>query len=138
MLFRSDAFSALFFGWLYDKKGIRVLIISTLVAAPFGIFIFCVSARWALFLGVALWGVGMGAQESILKAAVTQIVPKKNRSSGFGIFQTAFGVCWFLGSWAMGALYDVSPVGLVVFSMVMQLAAVPFFWFSDKVRGFAR
>jgi len=133
-----DAFSALFFGWLYDKKGIRVLIISTLVAAPFGIFIFCVSARWALFLGVALWGVGMGAQESILKAAVTQIVPKKNRSSGFGIFQTAFGVCWFLGSWAMGALYDVSPVGLVVFSMVMQLAAVPFFWFSDKVRGFAR
>jgi predicted MFS family arabinose efflux permease len=89
-----------------------------------------------LFLGVALWGVGMGAQESILKAAVTRIVPKQNRSSGFGIFQTAFGICWFLGSWLMGALYDVTPMGLVAFSVVTQLAAIPLFWLSGRSRGF--
>jgi MFS family permease len=129
-----DAFSALFFGWLFDKKGIKVLMLSTLLSAPFAILIFSVTARWALFLGVALWGVGMGAQESILKAAVTSIVPKQSRSSGFGIFQTAFGVCWFLGSWLMGVLYDVSPVWLVIFSVVMQLIAIPFFWFSGRAR----
>lgn len=131
-----DAFSALFFGWLFDKRGIRVLMISTLLSAPFSILIFNVQARWALFLGVALWGVGMGAQESILKAAVSSIVPKQSRSSGFGIFQTAFGICWFLGSWLMGVLYDASPVWLIVFSVVMQLAAIPFFWFSDRAHGF--
>jgi len=131
-----DAFSALFFGWLFDKRGIKVLILSTLIAAPFALLIFSVTARWALLLGVALWGVGMGAQESILKAAVTSIVPKQNRSSGFGIFQTAFGVCWFLGSWLMGVLYDVSPVWLVIFSVTTQLAAIPFFWLSDRTHGF--
>lgn len=133
-----DAFSALFFGWLFDKKGIRVMMLSTLVSAPFAILIFSVTARWALFLGVALWGVGMGAQESILKAAVTEIVPKQSRSTGFGIFQTAFGVCWFLGSWLMGALYDVSPAWMVAFSVAMQLAAIPFFWLSDRAHGFSR
>ena len=130
-----DAFAALFFGWLFDKKGIKVLMLSTLAAAPCCILIFPVTAQWALFLGVALWGIGMGAQESILKAAVTQIVPMQTRSSGFGIFQTAFGVCWFLGSWLMGILYDASPLGMVGFSVIMQLAAIPFFWLSDRALG---
>jgi len=131
-----DAFSALFFGWLFDKLGIKVLMLSTLLSAPFAILIFTVTARWALFLGVALWGIGMGAQESILKAAVSRIVPKQNRSSGFGFFQTAFGVCWFLGSWLMGVLYDVSPTLLVAFSVAMQLIAIPFFWLSNRAHGF--
>ena len=122
-----DALSALFFGWLFDKRGLGVLTLSTLLSAPFAIFVFSLNTRWALFVGVALWGVGMGAQESVLKAAVTQIVPRQNRSVGFGIFQTAFGVSWFLGSWLMGVLYDASPVGMVVFSVAMQLASVPFF-----------
>ncbi|MGI6108393.1 MAG: MFS transporter [Eubacteriaceae bacterium] len=129
-----DAFSALFFGWLFDKKGIRVLMLSTLISAPFSIFIFRVNSLWALLLGVALWGIGMGAQESILKAAVTEIVPKQNRSSGFGIFQTAFGVCWFLGSWLMGILYETSMPGMVIFSVVMQLAAIPLFWMAGKTQ----
>lgn len=131
-----DAFSALYFGWLFDKRGIKVLVVSTLISSPFAILIFSFSARWALFLGVALWGVGMGAQESILKAAVSSIVPKQSRSSGFGIFQTAFGACWFLGSWLMGVLYDVSPQWLVVFSVAAQLAALPFFWLSHRSHGF--
>lgn len=132
-----DAFSALFFGWLFDKRGIKVLMLSTLASAPFAILIFSVTARWALFLGVALWGVGMGAQESILKAAVTSIIPKQSRSSGFGIFQTSFGAFWFLGSWLMGVLYDASPMWMVIFSVVMQLAAIPLFWLSDRAHEFA-
>ena len=131
-----DAFAALFFGWLFDKRGIKILMLSTLIAAPFVILIFSVTTRWALFAGVALWGVGMGAQESILKAAVTNIVQKQNRSSGYGIFQASFGVCWFLGSWLMGFLYDASLVWMVTFSVVMQLAAIPFFWLSDRAHGF--
>jgi MFS family permease len=127
-----DAFAALFFGNLFDKKGVNVLILSTVLAAPFAIFIFTMNSRWALFMGVILWGIGMGAEESILKAAVTKIVSRENRSSGFGVFQTAFGICWFLGSWLMGILYDRSPWELVIFSVVMQLAAVPFFWLSGK------
>ncbi len=127
-----DAAAALVFGWLYDKIGIRVLMISMLLAAPFAILIFGSSARWALFAGVALWGIGMGAQESILKAVVTTMVPKQSRASGFGIFQTAFGVSWFLGSWLMGALYDASLPAMIAFSVAAQLLAIPFIWLCDK------
>ena len=123
-----DAFSALLFGWLFDKKGIKVLMISTLISLPYAVLIFALTSRWALILGVMLWGIGMGAQESIMKAAIAEIVPKKNRSTGYGIFQTAFGVSWFLGSWLMGALYDTAPGWMIAFSVLMQLAAVPLFW----------
>lgn len=127
-----DAVSALVFGWLYDKIGIRVLMLSMLLAAPFSILIFLSTAKWSLFVGVALWGVGMGAQESILKSAVTTIVPKQSRASGFGVFQTAFGISWFLGSWLMGALYDISISKMVLFSVAAQLCAIPFIWLCNR------
>ncbi len=66
-----DAVAALFFGLLYDKKGVRALVWSTLISAPFAVFVFAFDSVPMLLLGVALWGVGMGAQESILKAAVS-------------------------------------------------------------------
>lgn len=39
-------------------------------------------------LGMALWGIGMGAQESIMKAAIAGMVPPDKRGSAFGIFYT--------------------------------------------------
>ncbi|NLC75678.1 MAG: MFS transporter [Clostridiales bacterium] len=127
-----DAFAALFFGWLFDKIGLKALIISTLCSALFSCCIFLSSSPAMIVIGIILWGIGMGAQESIMKAAVSGIVPKSMRSTGFGIFETGFGVAWFLGSWALGALYDVNPVLLVVVSVIMQLAAVPFYMISIR------
>ena len=47
------------------------------------------------------------------------------RSTAFGVFDTGFGMAWFLGSWPMGVLYDVSLTGLIIFSMLFQLASLP-------------
>lgn len=127
-----DAFAALLFGWLYDKKGIRVLMFSSAISASFAIFIFFFNSLPLAILGIILWGIGMGAQESILKSAVTTLVPRDNRSTGFGVFETAFGICWFLGSWLMGVLYDSAPIWLVIFSVCMQLLAIPFFYLTWK------
>ncbi len=128
----ADAFAALFFGWLFDKVGIRVLMLSSFLSAFFSVFVFSLNTLpWAL-VGIALWGIGMGAQESILKAAVGTLVPKARRSFAFGLFQTVYGVFWFAGSWVMGALYDVHPAGLVAFSLAAQLVAVPLFFGSHR------
>jgi hypothetical protein len=43
------------------------------------------------------------------------------------VFDTVFGVAWFAGSAGMGLLYDISIPGLIVFSFLLQLAALPFF-----------
>ena len=83
-----DAVAALVFGLMYDKRGVRALVWSTLISAPFAVFVFMFDSVPMLLLGVALWGVGMGAQESILKAAVTSMVPKTSRATGYGIFES--------------------------------------------------
>ena len=80
-----------------------------------------------IILGVLLWGVGMGAQESIMRAAIALMVPKDKRGSGYGVFNTFFGVFWFAGSALMGWLYDLHVIYLVAFSMVAQFAALPIF-----------
>jgi MFS family permease len=128
-----DAFAALAFGWMYDKYGIKVLMLSTVISAFFSVFIFAFSSLAATAIGVFMWGVGMGAQESILKSVVATIMPKDGRSKGFGIFETAFGIFWFLGSWLMGFLYGFSPAYMVTASVVAQLAAIPLFLITSNL-----
>lgn len=127
-----DAFAALFFGWLYDKVGMKSLMLSTLISSGFSILIFLVNSRAAMIAGIVLWGIGMGAQESIMKAAVSHFVPHDMRSTGFGIFETGFGITWFLGSWILGALYDYNILLLVIISVSVQLLAVFFYSLADK------
>ena len=129
-----DAVAALVFGLMYDKKGVKALVWSTLISAPFAIFIFSFHSVPLLLLGIALWGVGMGAQESILKAAVTTMVPKDSRATGYGIFECSFGVFWFLGSWLLGVLYDASIPAMVAVSVLAQLVAIPLYIRSSKLQ----
>src|SRR5574344_1289893 len=132
-----DAVAAMFFGILYDKEGVKALVVSTLLSAPFAILIFTGTSLHSLFLGIALWGVGMGAQESILKAAVTSMVPKNCRATGYGIFECSFGVFWFLGSWLMGVLYDINIYTMIALSVLTQLAAIPLYLKSDQEKHLA-
>lgn len=128
-----DAVAALFFGRLYDRRGMGAIILSSLVSAFFAPFVFLGHSSLSAVVGIVLWGIGMGAQESILKAAVTTIVSKEKRGTAFGIFNTAFGAFWFLGSWLMGALYDRSLLALAIFSFLAQLAALPLFYHSGSL-----
>lgn len=127
-----DAVAALFFGFMYDKKGVKALVWSTMISASFPIFIFAADSVPMLLTGIALWGVGMGAQESILKAAVTSMVPKTSRATGYGIFECCFGIFWFLGSWLLGTLYDISIPVMVIVSVAAQMASIPLYIFSSK------
>ncbi|MGZ6141644.1 MAG: hypothetical protein ACXWLA_13250 [Myxococcaceae bacterium] len=90
----------------------------------------------ALLAGAALWAVAMGAQESIYKAAVARLVPPAQRGRAYGLFFAGFGVAWFVGSTAMGWLYEHSRPGLVTLAVVAQLAAAPVFLVA--ARGIAR
>lgn len=129
-----DAVAALIFGLMYDKKGARALVWSTVISAPFAVFVFLFDSVPMLLLGIALWGVGMGAQESILKAAVTKMVPKSARATGYGIFECSFGVFWFLGSWLLGVLYEHSIPAMAAVSVAAQLLSIPFYILSAKKR----
>lgn len=122
-----DAGAALLFGVLFDRLGIVTLMGAALLSSLFAPLVFLGQQSWA-GLGMVLWGLGMGAQESILKAVVAGMVPADRRGSAYGIFNTGYGVAWFIGSAVMGVLYDTSPAALVGFSVLIQLAALPVLW----------
>jgi MFS family permease len=126
-----DALSALLFGRLFDRIGISILIVAALISSIFAPLVFFGGFSFAL-LGMALWGIGMGAQESIMRAAIAGMVSVDRRGSAYGIFNTGYGIFWFLGSALMGILYDTSIQALVAFSIISQLASVPLFLLVRK------
>ena len=116
---------SLIFGRLYDKAGIGVLIPLTVGAAAYAPLVF-LGGIWAGLAGMALWGLGMGVQESIIPAAVAPMVSPDRRASAYGLFTGIYGTGWVLGSVAIGALFDVSLGAVTAFAVACQLAAVPF------------
>lgn len=122
----ADAVAALLFGRLFDRIGPRALAVAAAVSFPFAPLVFLGGPALAA-AGAALWGVGMGAQESILRAAVATLVPPDRRGTGFGAFNAAYGLAWFAGSALLGLLYEASIAAVVAFSVGLQLLAIPLF-----------
>lgn len=119
----ADGIAALLLGKMFDKSGMKIMIAVTFISLFFAPMVFLGGLVWAI-AGMVVWGIGMGAQESILKAAVAEIIPVYKRGTAFGVFNTGFGIFWFLGSVALGYLYDYSISGLVSFSVITQAIAV--------------
>ena len=130
----TSALAALVFGKLLDHLGRPVVVLAFFLGAGFAPCVFLGGFGLAL-TGMILWGIGMGAQDSLLKAMLSGVVPADKRSTAFGVFDTVFGVAWFVGSAGMGWLYDQSLPGLIAFSVLLQLAALPFLFFARQSRG---
>jgi MFS family permease len=117
---------SLIFGRLFDRAGIGVLIPLTAVTAAYAPLVF-LGGLWAGLAGMALWGLGMGVQESIIPAAVAPMVSPDRRASAYGLFTGAYGTAWVLGSIVIGVLYGSSLGAVTAFAVATQLAALPFF-----------
>lgn len=117
---------SLLFGRLFDRYGFKVLTALTAVSALFAPLVF-LGGFWAALLGAAVWGIGIGVHESIIPAAVAPMVATDRRASAFGLFTAGYGLFWFIGSAAIGALYDLSVTATIVFCVAAELAAVPIF-----------
>jgi len=118
--------SALIFGRFLDRLGFIAFLIAFLLSALFSPFVFLGSFPFA-FIGMVLWGIGMGGQGSLLKAKLAGMVAGDQRSAAFGVFDAGFGIAWFAGSAIMGLLYAISIPALILFSVLLQLAALPVF-----------
>lgn len=121
----ADGLAALILGRLFDVKGISVLIFITAFSSLFAPLVFF-DGFYPSLIGMILWGIGIGSQESIMRAVVANLVPVNKRGTAYGTLNLWFGLSWFLGSSLMGLLYDYSWLFLVLFSLGMQLTAIPF------------
>src|SRR5215471_13196992 len=123
-----NGLTALIFGRLFDRYGIQIIsvgIVVSLLALPFGFL----DGTAGVYISVACWATGLGAQDATLRSGISQVVSMNKRGTAFGAFNGAYGILWFLGSVTMGVLYDFSLVALVVFGICAQAAAaVLFIW----------
>jgi predicted MFS family arabinose efflux permease len=117
-----DGLAALGFGRMFDRFGVPVLLVAAAFAAGAVPLLYLGGFRAAV-CGMALWGAALGAQESVMRAAIVGFAPPERRASAYGVFGVCFGLGWFLGSASMGFLYGHSPAALVAFSVALQVSA---------------
>jgi hypothetical protein len=139
-----DAVIGLAIGKWYDRlkvkfhnehAGLLLLIILPILTVPLPILTLSYHIGF-IVTGVVLWGVVMGAHETIMKAGIADITSIRKRGTGYGIFNMLYGVAIFLGSAAAGFLYDYSVNLLIVIMIVVELLAIPvFFIMRRKIIG---
>ena len=124
----TDAVAALALGRAFDRVGLWTMVVATLASAAAAPLVFLGDLR-AAAVGMALWGIGMGAQESVMRAEVAAMAPKDRRGTAYGIMNMIYGFAWFAGSALLGVLYDTTtPFWVAVVAVLLQLASLPVFF----------
>jgi MFS family permease len=135
-----DAIFALYIGTAYDRyktkhgndtAGLLTLIVIPALSVFIPILAFSNSAELAI-LSVIIWGVVMGAHETIMKSAIADLTPIKKRGTGYGIFNTSYGLAMLFGSTLIGVLYDISIPALIICCTLIELSAIPLFFMMRK------
>jgi len=119
-----DGVVALIIGKAYDKIGLKTLISIPLLTLLIPFFAFSSSYGFALF-GIILWGAVMGIHETVMRAAIADLIPIARRGSAYGIFNTVYGVSFLVGSAVMGFLYDKAPGAISAFVVLLEVVSVP-------------
>ena len=106
----------------YDRVGGRVLLaVPVLVAVVPALALG--SRLAAVLVGIAVWGVATGIQDSTIKAVVAELVDAPRRATAFGVFAAVQGAFAIVGGGVAGWLYDRSLPALVAVTVATQVAA---------------
>lgn len=137
-----DAVAALGIGKLYDmfknrhdnqSAGLNLLIVIPLLTALMPFFVFSKSISFVV-IGVLCWGIVMGIHETIMRSAIADITSLAKRGTGYGIFNTAYGLAMLVGSAFLGFLYDRSLIFVIFAIVILELAAfIVFFWMKKEI-----
>jgi MFS family permease len=130
-----DALAALVLGWAYERRGVRVLRDAIMLSAMAAPLIF-LGDPFLVIAGVVLWGIGTGAQESILRAIIAAQIPQSRRGTAYGLFYLVYGTAWMLGSVLLGWLYDRSVPVMAGVSAGLQIGAIGVLALEQTVEDF--
>ena len=107
-------------GRWYDRRGLVVLVPSTIVIAAYAPLVF-LGGTTAAVIGTIVWGLGVGIHDTVMSAAIAHLVPATRRAQAYGLFTAVYGIAWFAGSATLGALYDRSLTATVVVAALAQI-----------------
>ena len=137
-----DAVAALSVGKLYDvmkshadnhNAGLNLLGVIPFVTLLMPLFAFSQNHIFVI-IGVICWGIVMGIHETIMRSAIADITSLNKRGTGYGIFNTTYGLAVFLGSVLLGFLYDRSIAFVIAAIILIEcLALIVFFYMRREV-----
>jgi MFS family permease len=121
-----DAPTALFAGYSYDKFKIKVLALPFILSVFPTLFAMVNADLTALLFAAVFFGLVLGMQESIYRAAVSEFAPISSRGTAYGIFNTAYGVGMLASGFMYGliATFNPSYAAIVLYVLAVQVAAV--------------
>jgi hypothetical protein len=108
-----EAIAALITGFAFDKYGGAVL----LTLPPMIAFVPALSLSNALVLalvGLALWGIATGVQDSTVKALVAELAPAGRTATAYGVFAAWQGGAAIAGGALAGWLFRSPALSVVV------------------------
>ena len=120
-----DAPMALAAGYMFDKMGVKLLALPFMLSILPAFFV-----SYGGIVGVVaaclVYGVVLGMQESIYRAAIADLIPLSRRGTAYGVFNTALGVGTLAGGVVFGYFIDqgYSAYVLAGFALVMQVGAL--------------
>lgn len=128
-----DAAAAIIVGKVYDqlkektkKKTGGILVLAAIPLMTMLLPLFALSNSMTLIVtGMMLFGIVMGTHETIMRSAIADITPYHKRGTGYGIFNSAYGLALLAGSALMGLFYDMKLTKLIIaFTVVAEIIAI--------------
>lgn len=121
-----DAPIALLGGYAYDRFGVKILVMP-FVLSIFPSLLTLVSVELSTIIVAAIiFGVVLGMQESIYRAAVSELTSVSSRGTAYGIFNTAYGVGFVISGAVFGLFADLSAsfILIILYTLTLQIIAI--------------
>ena len=122
-----EAVAALATGVAFDRWGPSVLLVVPALVASVPFVVFAEHLGPAL-VGVTIWGLALGVQDSTVKAYVADLVPGRRRATAYGVFAALQGLGALAGGTLAGALVSRHLQVLAVVILVLQAASAALLW----------
>ncbi len=122
-------------GWLADKRGERVGIVSGFALIALALALFLQSRVFAGFAVVwALFGVGMAFIDPAYSSLISKAVPLRLRGTAFGLFSTSIGLISLPAPYIGATLWErFAPQVPFYAPLVATLLLLPIMWIKFKL-----
>jgi predicted MFS family arabinose efflux permease len=137
-----DAVSALIVGRIYDRLKIRTNLktggILVLMLIPFITLLLPVltlgKSTVLIVIGMIIFGIIMGTHETVMRSAIADITPFNKRGTGYGVFNTSYGLALLGGSALMGLFYDINKIRVIIgFTWVVEFIAIILYFKMNSI-----
>jgi MFS family permease len=133
----TNAVLAVFIGMAYDKlkkitqnkhSGLLMLVFVPFISAVFP-FLFLSGYRSLIIIGFVVYGIILATHSTIMRASIADVVSLRKRGTGYGIFNTAFGLALMIGSIIFGYLIsnENGIANVQIFTICTQVVAFGIF-----------